>query len=85
MLRLVLVSLILLSAGCASEPYMLPESDSESTAPGDAFAGAGMYFRKAMPDRRDSKPWEFYYKRCSMNGEESYFSRTAYECSGPFY
>ncbi|MBX3021937.1 MAG: hypothetical protein KF799_09700 [Bdellovibrionales bacterium] len=86
MFRAFLFCVFLLSvSGCASDPYLLPESDSESTAPGAAFTGAGMYMRKPMPDRRDAKPWEFYYKRCSMSGDSSAFSRTVYECSGPFY
>lgn len=64
---------------------MLPESDTLSRAPGAAFAGAAMFTRKPMPDRRDIPEYEFYYKHCSMSGEETYFSKTSYDCtSGPF-
>lgn len=73
--------------GCASgDPYMLPDdADAQSTAAGEAFTADGMHFRKPMPDRRDSKPWEFYYKHCAMNGNEAYFSKTSYDCTGPYY
>ncbi|MGE0528836.1 MAG: hypothetical protein AB7P49_17360 [Bdellovibrionales bacterium] len=64
---------------------MLPESDTASTAPGEAFTATGMHFRKPMPDRREWKPWEFYYKHCASSGEGSYYSKTSYTCSGPYY
>ena len=70
--------------GCASEPYMLPESDTHSKAPGAAFAGDGMNFRKEMPDHRNDESWEFYYKHCAQD-DKFFFSKTdAYTCSDPF-
>jgi len=77
-------SILLLLTGCGSSPYMLPESDTNSTAPGAAFTGDGMLFRKAMPDHRNFQRWEFYYKHCSGTGDEGYRSMTAYQCSDPF-
>lgn len=85
MWRVLIFITYLLTGGCASSPYMLPESDSESTAEGAAWTGSGMYSRKAMPDRRDWKPWEFYYKHCSMGAADQDVSKTAYECTGPFH
>ena len=72
---------------CASsrEPYMLPLTDLDSQAPAAAYAADGFTFRKAMPDRRGSKPWEFYYKHCSESGSQMYFSKTSYDCTGPYY
>lgn len=64
---------------------MLPESDMESTAPAAAWAADSMTFRKVMPDRRDQKPWVFYYKHCNTTGEEVYFSKTVYDCTAPYY
>ncbi|MGE4131313.1 MAG: hypothetical protein AB7F86_06720 [Bdellovibrionales bacterium] len=72
-------------ASSSSSGYFWPESDSESTAPGAAFTADSMHFRKSMPERREPKPWVFYYKDCAMNGDASYFSRTSYDCSGPYY
>jgi hypothetical protein len=72
--------------GCStSGPYMLPEVDDGSQARPEAYAADTMTFRKGMPDRRDWKPWEFYYKHCSINGREAYYSKTSYDCTGPFY
>lgn len=56
-----------------------------SRAPGDAYAAEAFTFRKGMPDRQYWKPWEFYYKHCSINGNEVFYSKTSYDCSGPFY
>jgi hypothetical protein len=64
--------------GCASAPYMLPEPEGGDTDP-------PMTFRKAMPDHRSDKPWDFYYKHCAMTGDSEYFSATSYDCTGPSY
>jgi hypothetical protein len=64
---------------------MMPYTDGGSTAPAAAYAADDFTFRKSMPDRRDWKPWEFYYKHCSEAGQKAYFSKTAYDCSGPYY
>lgn len=73
-------------SGCASSRgYMMPYTDEGSTAPGAAYAAEGFTFRKEMPDRRGGKPWEFYYKHCSESGAQAYFSKTSYDCSGPYY
>ena len=61
----------------------MPESDLDSTARPEAFAG-DMAIRKVMPDRRGQKPWEFYYKHCSVNGNEVFYSKTSYDCNGPY-
>jgi|GEM_PF-1539075 hypothetical protein len=73
-------------SGCASSsPYMLPESDGASQAPGAAFTADGMNFRKEMPDHRNDRSWEFYYKHCSPEDGKFFFSKTdAYSCSDPF-
>ena len=71
--------------GCASEPYRWAESDLDSRAPGAAFAGAGMFTRKPMPDRRGARPWQFYYKHCALGAaDRPWASKTSYECNGPF-
>ena len=64
---------------------MIPALDENSQAAPEAYASDGMTFRKPMPDRSDWKPWEFYYKHCSVNGNESHYSKTSYDCSGPYY
>lgn len=76
-------------AGCASSSpsagrgrYYMDEPPEPDNVPGAAYTGYGFYNRKAVPDRRDAKPWEFYYKHCSQSGEV--FPRS-FECSGPFY
>lgn len=73
--------------GCAStNPYMLPDDgDQGSQADGAAYAGDGMLFRKPMPDHRDWKPFEFYYKHCALSGEQDQyeFTQNVYECTGP--
>ncbi len=87
MSRIGFAFLIVVLTACSStrEPYMLPETDEHNMAPGAAYAAENFTFRKPMPDRREWKPWEFYYKHCSTNGNEAYYSKTSYDCSGPFY
>lgn len=78
---------VFLSA-CASSrsgKYVWDDTDEGSRAPAAAYAADGMYFRKEVPDRRDHKPWEFYYKHCSMAGDRGYISKTSYDCNGPYY
>jgi hypothetical protein len=72
------------SAGDSSSGYLMPEMDEGSQADPNAFAADSFTFRKDMPDRRDWKPWEFYYKHCSINGREAFYSKTSYDCTGPY-
>ena len=62
----------------------MPNSDDSSQADGAAFAG-DIAIRKDMPHRPDPKPWDFYYKHCSVNGDEAFYSKTSYDCAGPSY
>jgi hypothetical protein len=91
-----MAAIVILLVGCASDGqpkyssgdyFIMPNSDDASTAPGDAWTGSSMYPRKQMPKhgREPANDWEFYFKHCSMNGNESYFSKTSYDCSGPYY
>ncbi len=75
------------SSGSGGDSFMLPESDSESIAQGDAFTGAAMHFRKSMPARKPTaeQQWDFYFKHCSMNDNATHFSKTSYDCTGPYY
>lgn len=94
-MRLVFILLALL--GCSSgekssrfgsgstDSFLMPYSDENSRAPAEAFSGDVMYTRRPMPHRPDPKPWEFYYKHCSTNGNSTFYSKTSYDCSGPYY
>lgn len=63
---------------------MMPDSsDVETSASGHAFAGHSMTFRKEQPDRQEVPNWDFYYKHCSTNGDETHYSKTSYDCNGP--
>lgn len=88
MLRIGFAFFILISAaGCSSGgPRMHKLSEVENTrAPAAAYSMDDFTFRKDMINRDDSKPWEFYYKHCSTNGNEAFYSKTSYDCTGPFY
>lgn len=71
------------SGGSSSYVY-IPELDSGSRAHGAAFTADAMHFRQPIPDRSGWKPLEFYFKHCTEIGEESYFSKTSYDCTGPY-
>lgn len=74
--------------GCAAteeeQSIYLPSSDSNSTASGDAYTADSMHFSKPIPSRPDWKPMEFYYKHCSQVDARAYYSKTSYNCSGPY-
>jgi len=67
------------------DSYYIPDGyDSESSARPEAYAADHMLFRTPAPDRRGERNWEFFYKHCSMNGNETYYSKTSYDCTGPY-
>src|SRR5262249_8311360 len=98
-MRWLMLVLILLLSGCASDGtytsglksgdsvFLLPYGDDNSKAPGDAWTGSGMFPRKGMVHhgREPANDWDFYYKHCSMNGDENYYSKTSYDCTGPLF
>jgi hypothetical protein len=85
-MRFLFVILFFSLAGCASQPgtWRQPANFDGNPNPA-AYAGDAMYFSKDQPHRPDPKPWEFYYKHCAMNGDETYYSATSYDCSGPSF
>ena len=94
--RALCVVFLLAGAGCASPAgssrggakpatYRWAETDLDSKAPGAAFAGSAMFPRLLMPDRREFRDWEFFYKHCSrVEPERPYVSKTQYDCNGPY-
>lgn len=78
---------LILFFGCSSGgPRMHMLSEIENTrAPAAAYSMDPFTFRKDQVDRSNWKPWEFYYKHCSTNGNEAFYSKTSYDCAGPFY
>lgn len=73
--------------GCASQgPHFLPDSDDTSSAPGAAFAGEGMLYRKSMPEHSDDQSHQFYYKNCWVDNENGlpFVSKRVYACNDAF-
>ncbi|MGZ3722675.1 MAG: hypothetical protein ACXVA9_07095 [Bdellovibrionales bacterium] len=64
----------------------MPEvSDEGSRANPAAYGSDGFTFRKDQPNHSDARPWDFYYKHCAINGDETVYSATSYDCSGPSF
>lgn len=88
-MKKILLGIILSLVGCASggrdggEENKMPYGDEASQARSEAFSG-DISIRKDMP-KRDAKfkPFDFYYKRCSLNNNETHYSRTSYDCNMP--
>ncbi len=74
--------------GCATDESgstgMLADTDGGNTADGAAYTGEAMHFRKEMPKRSSNTPLDFYYKHCTEMNEASFYSKTSYDCSGPY-
>ena len=73
-------------SGCSStsdskKTFIMPDSDSGSTAHGAAFTGSAMFLRKPMPSHSDWQPQAFYYKVCDQVTAATYYSRTSYSCN----
>lgn len=63
----------------------MPYLDDNSQAQPEAFS-ADMSVRKEMPHRKPQfAPFDFYYKHCSTNGNEAYYSKTSYDCTSPAF
>ena len=78
--------ILLCLCSCASRPpgIGLEDYDENSTADGAAYITDSFNIRRAMPSRPDWKPMEFYFKHCTEIGEGTFYSKTSYECSGPY-
>lgn len=85
--------MVFILTGCASgggagskdsgESFRMPYSDENNRASAGAFAG-DMEIRKDMPRRQPQfTPFDFYFKHCAMNGNETYYSKTSYDCTLP--
>lgn len=79
--------LFLLTATCVSSEKTTmgrEDYDSKSGAHAAAYRVDAMHTRTLMERRPDWRPVEFYFKHCSRMSESSHFSKTEYECSGPY-
>ncbi len=82
-----LTTFTVLVSGCSSKPKTIGQEDySEgSQAVGAAYRADAMHIRRAMPSRpADWKPLDFFFKHCTEIGERTHYSKTSYECSGPW-
>ena len=74
--------------GCATDESgstgLMADTDGGSTADGAAYTGEAMHFRKEMSKRPSNTPLDFYYKHCTEMNEASFYSKTSYDCSGPY-
>jgi hypothetical protein len=53
-----------------------------STADAASYGADGFTFNKKMKVRGPNE-FMFYYKRCTLTGDRSYYSRTDYFCTEP--
>ncbi|MCB9026591.1 MAG: hypothetical protein H6625_09765 [Bdellovibrionaceae bacterium] len=88
MINLYLSFILLCVAGCSSSGTQgtigQEDYDENNTAIGAAYRVDAMHIRRPMPSHSDWKPMQFYFKHCSEIGEKVYYSKTSYECTGPW-
>lgn len=86
-MKFIILSFVLIIVACQSNPKTigLEDYDHDSTAHGAAYVTDAIHIRKPMKSRSDWKPWEFYYKHCSEIDDKYFMSKTAYECTRPYY
>jgi hypothetical protein len=77
--------------GCSSGPKNDYDSLVESTytedggraAPATAFMDLFAPTKK-LPERKTNSSADFFFKSCSLNGNDNWRSHTAYECTYPW-
>jgi hypothetical protein len=86
LLRFVFLIISPIFFACTSSEYKQSgdyDYDANSTAEGSAYAAEGFTFKKKEPMPADTRRMRFYYKKCELSGDESYYSLTSYDCSEP--
>jgi hypothetical protein len=73
--------------GCATDDGTRMGSEpanafANSNADPSAYGADGFTFNKKQ-NARSPNDFMFYYKRCTLTGEHSYYSRTDYFCNEP--
>jgi hypothetical protein len=68
---------VLLATACSSTP-----EEIERVNPAEIMADRMFYIQAPMPQRGESqeKPKPFFFKDCSLNRDNSHYSKTAYFC-----
>ncbi|OFZ19944.1 MAG: hypothetical protein A2Z20_07830 [Bdellovibrionales bacterium RBG_16_40_8] len=72
--------------GCATKPYRMPSSSElgeESRAHPAATLVDLFQVNRPIPQHKPSNNEEFYFKRCSMTGDNWPISKTSYDCTYP--
>ncbi len=82
-----LILILATATGCAtSDGWLMPYGDENAHPVAAAYGNETFSVRKPMPHRPENvRPYEFFYKHCSMNGDEAVYSKTAYDCAGPAF
>lgn len=82
--------LVLTLTSCAStdsEYQMGTESTDwydQSNADPAAFGIMDAFTFNKKQKRREANDFKFYYKRCALDGNRSFYSKTSYWCTDPF-
>lgn len=86
--KVLFISLLFLLLGCSTtgqhSTIGQEDYDAENSAHGAAYRVDALHIRRPMPSHADWKPVQFYFKHCTEIGERFYYSKTSYECSGPW-
>lgn len=56
----------------------------KSNADPAAFGIMDAFTFNKKQKRREANDFKFYYKRCALDGNRSYYSKTSYWCTDPF-
>jgi hypothetical protein len=86
-LKIAAISAVFVLAGCATDDGTRLGSEPEfpyatSNAEAASYGADGFTFNKKMNVRAPNE-FMFYYKRCTLTGDRSYYSRTDYYCTEP--
>lgn len=81
--RFIGLALVLSACASPSARERLDERQSRNNARAAAYAADGFTTDYRSPEPRPFRPWEFYYKNCSLVSRNPYPDRAEYSCSDP--
>lgn len=70
------------TSGCSSGPQ-ISEAERNSKAHPASYAAEGFTYSKDQP-KREAKPFDFYYKHCTLSDRKAFPSKDEYSCTDPF-
>ncbi|MEZ0393365.1 MAG: hypothetical protein ACAH59_14190 [Pseudobdellovibrionaceae bacterium] len=80
------VFLLLFLVGCSSKSARstIEETQDRARPRAAAYAADGFMMDHRSPEGRAYRPWQFYYKHCTLVSRNPYPDRAEHSCTTPY-